>query len=106
MSQTITQEIPETILEQLKQSRVNGFPFFAYTGIKGFVLMGNDSLMLKNIPRNPNKITNVTVAYDAGQDLYNVYLFQKNQATIPHKQYDGIFCDQLAEIIARDMGVL
>lgn len=100
-------QIPQTILDQLGASKVNGFPFFKFTGIKGFVLEGNDTLQLKNIPKNPNDISIIRVRYDEGQDLYNIN-FQKGQfpRNMPFKDVGGVFFDQMAEIIAREMGVL
>jgi hypothetical protein len=101
-----TQEIPETILEQLKHSRVNGFPFFNYTGINDYVMLGNEAVMLKNIPRNPNKISGVQVSYDHGSDTYNVYFetgkFPRNKRT---KGYSDVYVDQLADLISSEMGV-
>ena len=100
------QEIPKTILEQLKQSRVGGFPFFNYTGINDYVLVGNEAVMLKNIPKNPNKITGVDIYYDRGRDAYNIYfekgIFPRNQRV---KGYKEVYVDQMAEIIVKEMGV-
>ena len=100
-------EIPQIILDQLNESRVNGFPFFKYTGIKGFVMIGNEQLMLKQIPKNPNHISSITIAYNDGEDLYDL-LLQKGKfpRNLPVKRVTGVFFDQLAEIIAREMGVL
>lgn len=105
ITQQTTQEIPETILDQLMHSKINGMPFFPYTGIKAYNLEGNDTLFLKSIPRNPKAITNIQITYDAGRDSYKLYFFKKNQRTIPDTKYDDIYFDQLAGIIARDMGV-
>lgn len=103
--ETHTQEIPEIILDQLKQSKVNGFPFFAYTGINDYNLEGNEILYLKNLPKNPNEITSVQITYDSGMDVYKLATFQKNQRTIPKQEYPEIYFDQLAEIIVKEMGV-
>lgn len=97
--------VQDTIIEQLRQSRVNGFPFFNYTGIQDFTMEGEDTLMFKNIPRNPNGITNVVIVYDFGQDLYRLHTFQKDQRTIPKNSYDGVFFDQMADLIVEEMGV-
>jgi hypothetical protein len=100
-------QIPQTILDQLGASKVNGFPFFKLTGIKGFVLEGNDTLQLREIPKNPKDVSIVRIRYDEGQDLYNINFqtgqFPRNQ---PFKDVGGVFFDQMAEIIAREMGVL
>lgn len=105
MQQTVTQEVPEIILDQLKQSRIHGFPFFAYTGIKEFNLEGEDTLYLKKIPTNPNKITGVQVVYNKGADTYKLYTFQKNQRVIAKGEYPEIYVDQLARIITKELGV-
>jgi hypothetical protein len=100
-------QIPQTALNQLLASKVNGFPFFKFTGIKGFLLEGNDTLTLKDIPRNPNRIKRVKVVFDQGQDLYNLVFFkEKNNISFVSKRENGVFFDQMAEIIAREMGVL
>ena len=44
----------QTALDTLVASKVNGFPFFAYTGIKDFVLFGETDLIFNKIPKNPN----------------------------------------------------
>lgn len=101
-----TQEIPETILEQLKQSKVNGFPFFKYTGINDYVMLGNESVRFNDIPKNPKKISNVQVSYDYGSDTYNVYFetgkFPKNKRI---KGYSDVYVDQLSDLISSEMGV-
>lgn len=94
-------EVAETILEQLKQSKVNGFPFFAYTGINDFVML-EDELMLK-ARKNAKGYESVSVVYDYGQDLYNI-VFRK--CSVPLKTIEGVFFDQMAEIIARELGIL
>jgi len=99
-------EIPEIILDQLIQSKVNGFPFFAYTGIKQYNLEGEDTLYLKNVPSNPNHITSIQVVYDFGMDVYKLYTFQKNQRDVPFTKYAEVYFDELAQKIAKDMGVL
>ncbi len=103
MSQTQSQEIPKEILSQLKQSRVNGFPFFAYTGIKEFVLLGEDTLYLKKVPGNPGHITGIQIKYI--YDTYHISLFQKHQATIPHKEFDDIYADQMVDLIISEMKI-
>ena len=95
----------QIILDQLGESTIAGFPFFKITGIKDFVLLGEDTVMFKNLPKNPNKITNVTVVYDIGKDLYRVHFFEKNQSTIPTKSFDDVFVDQLPEIIGNELGI-
>ncbi len=98
--------IQDTIVDQLRASKVNGFPFFAYTGIKDFVMEGEDTIMFKKIPRNPSHITNVVIIYDFGRDSYRIHLFQKHQRTIPYASFEDIYFDQMAHLIAEKMGVL
>ena len=105
MSQTQNQVVPETILEQLRMSRVHGFSFFSYTGIKAYNLEGEDTLYLKEIPRNPKGITGIQIVYDYGWDSYKMAFFKSNQRTIPTKEFKDIYFDQLAEIIVNEMGV-
>ncbi len=92
-----------TIIDQLNASRVNGFPFFAYTGLKKFVLIGNDTVQFNKVPRNPKDIEKIVIKYDQGQDLYNIILFKRNDPTPIN--FDGIFFDQLADVIVDGMGV-
>jgi len=99
-------EIPLTILDQLKQTKVNGFPFFAYTGINEYNLEGEDTLYLKNVPNNPSHITSVQVVYDYGMDVYKLYTFQNNQRTVPFTEYPEVYFDELGQKIANDMGVI
>lgn len=93
-------EIPRIIFDQLKASRVNGFPFFAYMGIKKYVMIDN-TLML-HLPWNKKKYEVVDIIYDVGADLYKIQF----RAGLPLKIIDGVFFDQMAEIIAREVGVL
>lgn len=102
---TTIQEIPTIILDQLKSSKINGFPFFAYTGIKDFVMEGEDTLSLTKIPKNPKNVTRVSVVYDYGTDTYNVYIMENNAGMIGTEPKTDIYVDQLADTIAQGMGV-
>lgn len=95
-------EIQETILAQLKASKVNGFPFFAYTGIKNFVMMGETELKLI-VPKNPAGLKSVLVVYDYGSDTYRV--IPQLDANFPVKTITDVYCDVLAECIVQEMGV-
>ena len=96
-------EIPQIILDQLFESKVHGFEFFKYTGIKGFLMMGNDTLVLKDIPCNPNKIERVSIFYDKARDSYNINATKKD-AIVPSSTADDIHTGEMAEIITRMMG--
>jgi len=98
MSNTTTQntEIAKEIFRQLQASKVNGFPFLAYTGLKPQIFSATE-LYLK-APRNPNKVKNILVSYSHARDTYTV-LFNGSQ------RHEDIYADVLAEMIVREMGV-
>ena len=102
-------EVQEIILDQLKQSKIHGFPFFAYTGIKSFVMAGdnndgNPQLKL-DCPKNPNQITHLWITYIRGLDVYAVSFHRDNNNFDTPAQHGEVYCDQLAEIITEQMGV-
>ena len=95
-------QIPQGMLDELYQSKVRGFPFFAYTGIKDYLLMGNDSLMLKPIPPNPNQISAIQINYDKGADGFTIdYYVGNNRVANSEILYVG----DLADAIVQKMGV-
>ena len=95
-------QIPQGMLDELYQSKIRGFPFFAYTGIREFVMMGNDSLMLKDIPPNPNKISAIQINYDKGADGFTIdYYVGNSRVANPEILYVG----DLADAIVQKMGV-
>lgn len=102
--QTQVNKVQETILEQLKISKIHGFPFFAYTGIKSFVVIGDETLSLVKIPKNPNWITEISIFYDYDRDTYIVSFFEDHKEET-NKEFQDIYCDGLSEVIAREMGV-
>ena len=98
-------EIQSKILEQLTASKVRGFAFFAYTGIKKFVVVGEDEIRFE-CPKNPGKIKVLAVKYIGGSDMYTV-LSLKNKNGIAHvsKTQEDVYCDGLAEIMVSEMKV-
>ena len=95
-------QIPQDMLDELLQSKVRGFPFFSYTGIKDYLLMGNDSLMLNPLPPNPNKISAIQINYDKGADGFTIdYYVGNNRVADPQILYVG----DLADAIVQKMGV-
>lgn len=101
-----TQEITQTILDQLKASRINGLPFFAYTGIKGISRINENTLALLKIPRNPGKIKLIIIKYIPARDTYNLLFFNKLQLTDhPIFNFDDIYFDMLSDIISDKMGI-
>ena len=97
-------EIQETILEQLKATKVNGFPFFAYTGIEHFVMAGENELKL-DMPKNPNKLSHVWINYNYGTDAYDLTFCRNNNNMDQALNLKEIYCDQLGEVIVNAMGV-
>jgi len=99
MNKTITtqnNEVAEEIFRQLKASRVNGFPFFAYTGVKPQIF--SETALYLKVPRNPKKISNVLIQYENGSDTYTV-IFNGSD------RHEDIYADGLSEMIVREMGV-
>ena len=97
-----THQIPQHMLDELLQSKVRGFPFFAYTGIKDYLLMGNDSLMLKPIPPNPNQISAIQINYDKGADGFHIVFYRGNDRLETTKT---LYVGDLADTIVQKMGV-
>jgi len=105
MNQKIQEKHPavwEIILDQLQVMKINGFPMLAYLGAKRFVGLGDDrdgSLMVFF----PNY--KVHIIFDAGSDLYNLQIHKgKFPKDILLNVINGVYADQLAGIIHREMG--
>ena len=95
-------EIPQGMLDELLQSKVRGFPFFSYTGIKDYLLMGNDSLMLSPVPPNPNKISAIQINYNQGADAFNLVAYRGNDRISTSQD---LYVGDLADSIVKIMGV-
>ena len=95
-------QVAETIMSQLKQSKVNGFPFFNYSGAKDFV--GAENFLQFSIP-NKKRVAKIRIVLDA-QDLYNLEFYKKKGfEMIKSKSVDGIFADQMVDIIVKELGI-
>ncbi len=94
--QTQNTEVAEEIFRQLHASKVNGFPFLAYTGAKPQIF-SETALYLKT-PRNQGNVRNVLIQYDYGSDTYTV-IFNGSD------RHEDIYADVLSEMIVREMGV-
>ena len=101
MQQTTEHEtfVQETMLEQLQASKIHGFNFFAYTGIRSYTMAGEDTLILKT-PRG-SKYDSVHVILTP-MDEYDLIFFKGG---FPKEAVRGIYCDMFAEIITRNLGV-
>ena len=95
-------QVAEIIMSQLKQSKVNGFPFFNYSGAKDFV--GAENFLQFSIP-NKKRVAKIRIVLDA-QDLYNLEFYKKKGfEMIKSKSVDGIFADQMVDIIVKEVGI-
>ena len=90
-------QIPQEMLDELNQSTVRGMPFFVYTGIKEFLLMGNDSLMLKSIPSNLAHISTIQVNYNRGSDSFYIIFWKGNTPERSGELYVGDLADTFVE---------
>jgi len=89
--------VAREIFNQISSSKVNGFPFIAYTGMKA-KNFSSSALHLK-APKNPKGIDNVLIQYEYGSDTYTVIL----DGSV---RIEDVYADALAELIARRMGVI
>ena len=93
-------QIPQHMLDELFQTKVRGFPFFAYTGIKDYLLMGNDSLMLTPLPSNPNKISAIEIIYRPDHDAFTIAYYIGNKRTKTDQlRYVGDLGNAIVEIM-------
>jgi len=90
------------IFEQLKASKVNGFPFFAYSGIKPSLFSAR-ALYLK-LPRNPSKFKSILITVNA-MDTYDVAFYTNTETLKAEDRHTDIYCDVLVELIVREMGI-
>jgi len=70
--------IAQGIFRQLKCSKVNGFPFFAYSGIKPSIF-SIDSLYLK-LPKNPSSFKSILVTLNRATDTYDVNFYTHDES--------------------------
>lgn len=107
MSTTTTQEIDYTlakeIFNQLKVSRVNGFPFFAYSGITPS-LFSAEALYLK-LPKNHGAFKSILISLDRATDTYNVNFYTHDESLKEQDRHTDIYVDQLVDLIVREMGI-
>ena len=92
--------VEQTILDQLNQTRVNGFPLMKYIGAKSCIF-GAGWVSFK-VAKNPEGITEVGVHYLVMHDSYKIYYFKGD--SIANSQRDLYFDD--FDSIARELGVL
>ena len=88
------------LLEQLRAAKVNGFPFFAYMGIKQ--TSTTENMVTLKMPKNPKDIEYVYVTYDRGTDTYGIMFYK---GFVAKSTINDVYVDQLAETIAKGTGV-
>ena len=106
MNTSQTQEITsfaDEIFVQLKASKVNGFPFFAYSGIQASVF-SQEALYLK-LPKNPSKFKSILVTYEVASDTYKVALYTHDDPLKEEDIHRDVYADMLVELIVREMGI-
>lgn len=103
MSQTTQQDnfVAKEIFSQLNASRVNGFPFFAYTGIKPQIFSSTE-LYLKCPKGNPGKVNNIMISLNV-MGTYDI-VFNGKKGLI--SRHEDIYADSMVELIVSKMGVL
>jgi hypothetical protein len=97
--------VEQTIVQQLNQTKVNGFPLLQYIGTQNqfgkSINVGYNTVIIKPA-KNPKKITSVAIQYMEISDTYTIRYYKKNQVVMSQ---DDMYCDQLSSI-ARELGVL
>ena len=91
------------IFSLLKASKVNGFPFFAYSGIKP-TIFSSEALYLK-LPRNPSKFKSILVTLNRATDTYDVNFYTHETTLKAEDKHDDVYVEQLVELIVREMGI-
>ena len=94
--------VAQEIFRQLSVSKINGFPFIMYSGIKAKVI-GQNSITF-TAPKNPARIKTIHIQYVEGTDTYIVSYYRGLGTFI--KEVDDIYCDVLARNIAREMKII
>ena len=96
-------QVAEEIMSQLKQSKVHGFPFFNYSGAKDFV--GAENFLQFSIP-NRKRIAKIRIVLDVVKDLYNLEFYKKKGFDmILSNSINGVFADQIVELIVNEVGI-
>ena len=95
--------VAKQIFKELELSRVNGFPFFAYTGVKPSIFSA-ESLYLK-LPKNPSEFKSILILYDYVRDTYKVQFYTDDEPLRKEDIYPDIYVGHLADLIVEKMGV-
>ena len=92
--------VEQTILDQLNQTKVNGFPLLKYIGTKSATF--GDKTVVIQVAKNPKGITAVKVEYMEAYDEYRIIFYKSICVTntLEFIQFDNF------DSIARELGVL
>lgn len=102
-SQSQNDQVAQEIFRQLKVSRVNGFPFFAYTGIKASIF-GDNALYLK-MPKNPSAFKSALISYDYGSDTYKVSFYTHEDPCKGEDIHTDVYADSMVDLIISEMKI-
>jgi len=91
------------IFRQLQTSKVNGFPFFAYTGIKPSIF-SKEALYLK-LPKNTSKFKSILVSYDLGSDTYTIGFYTHEDPLQKQDLHKDVYADSMVDLIIDQMGI-
>lgn len=94
----------QAVLDTLFASNIKGKPFFVASGIKDFVLFGENEVMFNKIPKNPNHIAKITVLVDRGSDSFTARFYHKDEF-LPALEEKELYVDQLAPALANGLGI-
>ena len=90
----------DVIIDQLTASKVNGFPFWAYTGLK--LLRQTDRKIQLIAKRNPGRVHIVSIQYHYDSDTYILIFARKNGVATTHID---VYADVMVNMIIDAMGV-
>ncbi|MCJ8306745.1 MAG: hypothetical protein HRU07_06825 [Nitrosopumilus sp.] len=102
-TQTQTNLVAKEIFKQLSASKVNGFPFFAYSGIKPSIF--SETALYLKLPKNPSKFKSILVTLNQVRDTYDVNFYTHDNPLIADDKHTDIYGDCLVELIIRKMGI-
>ena len=106
----VRQTYANDMIEELKVSKIRGFPFFAYTGIKRIDIRDAGNSIVIKLPKNPNGLKSALVSYRLGEDTYDLSFYDDPKYDIRYNflvrpDYTSLFVGSLGEIIVERMGV-
>lgn len=82
-------------------SKLNGFPFFAYSGIKPLSRMDNGIVL--QCPRNPAMVKYIEFTLN-GKDLYDLK-FYNSKGDLKATEND-LYAEMVANIIGKTLGIM